>query len=214
MRLDVLEPGGATTGRLLPTGNSTDILDVPELGRIEVSLVDAANACVFVAAASLGLQGSELPADIATRVEAMAALAAIREHASVAMGIAPTLDAARAKRSVPFVGFVSPPQASATLSGATVDAAQMDLSVRMLSNGKPHLALPLTASLCTAVAARLPGSVVARCLPADAEGRLRLGMPSGVLTVDADVVPGPRPAVRSGAFFRTARRLFDGTVYG
>src|SRR6185503_1183493 len=43
VRLDFLAPGGATTGRLLPTGHAIDRLDVPGLGPIEVSMVDAAN---------------------------------------------------------------------------------------------------------------------------------------------------------------------------
>lgn len=214
VRLDFLDPGGATTGRLLPTGRVLDRLDVPGLGRIEVSLVDAANACVFVAADALGLRGSELPSELGARADLMERLAAIRAHASVAMGIAPDLEAARAQRTVPFVGFVAPPQRSATLSGALVEAADADLTVRMLSNGQPHLALPLTAALCTAVAAQLPGSLVQRCARPATDGRLRLGMPSGVLTVGADVVAGAEPVARSGAFYRTARRLFDGHVHG
>jgi len=215
IRLDFLDPGGATTGKLLPTGKVRDNLPVPGLGTIEVSMIDAANACVFVHARQLGLEGTELPATIAARADLMQRLAAIREAASVAMGITPNLAAAREKRIVPFVGFVSPPQAGSTIAGTAVLADQVDLTVRMLSNGKPHLALPLTASLCTAVAAQLTGSVVADVCRRSATGQLRLGMPSGVLTVGADVgMEEGRAVARSGAFYRTARRLFDGTVYG
>ena len=64
VRLDFLAPGGATTGRLLPTGKATDRLDVPGIGPIEVSMVDAANACVFVRARDLGLTGRELPEEL------------------------------------------------------------------------------------------------------------------------------------------------------
>ena len=53
VRLDFLTPGGATTGSLLPTGNVVDELTVPDVGAIQVSMVDAANACVFVRAADL-----------------------------------------------------------------------------------------------------------------------------------------------------------------
>jgi hypothetical protein len=61
IRLDFLSPGGAATGKLLPTGNVSDRLDIPGMGRIEVSMVDAANPCVFVRARDLGLIGTELP---------------------------------------------------------------------------------------------------------------------------------------------------------
>jgi len=65
----------------------------------------------------------------------------------------------------------------------------MDLAVRVVSSGQPHRALPLTVSLCMAVAARGPGTLVAQALaPTAQEGPLRLGMPSGLLTVGADVV--------------------------
>ena len=64
VRLDFLTPGGATTGKLLPTGAPLDRLDVPGLGPIEVSMVDAANACVFVRARDLGLTGRELPDEL------------------------------------------------------------------------------------------------------------------------------------------------------
>ena len=102
-----------------------------------------------------------------------------------------------------------------TLSGEPIRAADVDLTVRFLSNGQPHRALPLTASLCTAVAARVAGTLVNQVLRPDAAGAIRLGMPSGVLTVDADVGrdDAGQWVARSGAFYRTARRLFDGRIY-
>jgi 2-methylaconitate cis-trans-isomerase PrpF len=50
IRLDFVSPGGASTGRLLPSGRVVDEVEVPGLGKVEVSMVDAANACVLVAA--------------------------------------------------------------------------------------------------------------------------------------------------------------------
>jgi 2-methylaconitate cis-trans-isomerase PrpF len=214
IRLDFIEPGGATTGKLLPSGNALDVLDIPGLGRIEISMIDAANACAFVSAAALGLKGTELPDDLERNAAAMEKLASIRLHASVAMGIAGTLDEARAKKAVPFIGFVSPPQEALTLSGETLSATGADLTIRMLSNGQPHRALPLTASLCAAVAARIKGSVVSRAVRNDCGERLRLAMPSGVLTVGAQVnCDNGVWHVASGSFYRTARRLFEGSVY-
>ncbi len=214
VRLDFLSPGGATTGRLLPTGQVRDRLEVPGLGAIEVSMVDAANACVFVRAADLGLTGRELPDAIEADAPLLARLEAIRRAASVAMGIAPTMESAGGIRVVPFIALVSPPAASPMLTGETLAAEAIDLTARVMSNGQPHRALPLTISLCTAVAARIDGTVVAE-MAGPVAGDLRIGMPSGVLTVAADVVreASGEWVARSGAFYRTARRLFDGRVW-
>jgi 2-methylaconitate cis-trans-isomerase PrpF len=214
IRLDFIEPGGAATGALLPTGNVRDTLDIPGTGSIEVSMVDAANACVFVSARALGLRGNEMPEELERNAALLEKLAAIRLHASLAMGIAPDITTARAKAAVPFIGFVSPAQDSPLLSGGTLAAADIDFTARFLSSGQPHRALPLAASLCTAVAARIEGSLVhAACRP-EAGEHLRLGMPSGVLGVGAEVRrDGGHWHATRGAFYRTARRLFDGFVY-
>jgi 2-methylaconitate cis-trans-isomerase PrpF len=214
IRLDFIQPGGAATGKLLPTGNAVDTLDVAGVGKIEVSMVDAANACVFVAAERLGLSGTEMPAELDRNGPLLEKLAAIRLHASVAMGITRNLEEARTKAAVPFIGFVSPARDALTLSGERLAAGDADLTARMLSSGQPHRALPLAASLCTAVAARIEGTVVNQVARRDAGEKLRLAMPSGVLAVGAEVTRAGADwqAVR-GSFYRTARRLFDGFVY-
>jgi 2-methylaconitate isomerase len=216
VRLEFREPGGATTGKLLPTGNVADVLDVPGVGRITVSMVDAANACVFVKAADLGLAGTEMPDTLDNAHDVLQKLAAIRIAASVAMGIAKNAEEAIAKKAVPFVGFVSEPQAAKLLTGENITADAVDLTGRMLSNGQPHRALPLTASLCMAVAARLRGSIAFDATrPADnPESPIRIAMPPGILTVAASVkhVNGEWHA-EQGAFYRTQRRMFDGYVY-
>lgn len=216
VRLEFLEPGGATTGKLLPTGNVVDTLDVPGVGKIRASLVDAANACCFLNAADLGITGTELPDAIEANTALMEKLAAIRLVASVAMGIARDEAEAKAKRAVPFVGFVSPAQDAASLSGVDIRAADVDLTGRMISNGQPHRALPLTVSLCMAVTARLEGSLVhAATRPATAaDAPIRIGMPSGILVVGANVFRKDGAwYAEQGAFYRTQRRLFDGYVY-
>jgi 2-methylaconitate isomerase len=215
VRLDFVEPGGATTGKLLPSGATRDRLEVPGFGAIEASLVDAANATVFVRARDIGLSGTELPEELEARPDILKLLDEIRILGSVRMGIAPSLEAARAVRAVPFVGFVSPSADFRTLAGDIVPAGAIDLAARMISNGQPHRALPLTASLCTAVAARIAGTLVAEALsPSVGTESVRLGMPSGVLTVGADVALEQRGWIaRAGSFYRTARRLFDGRVW-
>jgi hypothetical protein len=97
-----------------------------------------------------------------------------------------------------------------------VPAKEIDLVARVISNGQPHRALPLTISLCTAVAARLTGSLPSQCLSDSVapQGPLRLGMPSGVLTVGAEVEKKDGQwFAKAGSFYRTARRLFDGRVW-
>jgi 2-methylaconitate isomerase len=210
IRLDFLAPGGATTGRLLPTGNPAHRLD-----GIEVSMVDADNACVFARARDLGLTGRELPEELERDPSLLNRLQSIRRAASIAMGIAQNDEQARTIPGVPIIGLVAPPMDAPTLSGDPIAAGQVDLTARFLSNGQPHRALPLTASLCTAVAANVAGTLVAEALRPGAGAQVRIGMPSGILTVGAEV---GRDGIgewiaHSGAFYRTARRLFDGRIY-
>ena len=216
VRLEFRDPGGATTGKLLPTGRVSEKLDVAGHGTFTVSMVDAANACCFVRADELDITGTEMPESLDSNTALLERLQAIRVAASVAMGIASTPEEAKAKRVVPFIGFVSGPQNAMTLTGEKIDATNVDLTGRIISNGQPHRALPLTASLCMAVAARLEGSVVNAVTRAsrDAETPIRIAMPSGVLTVAASVrKEGQAWIAEQGAFYRTQRRLFDGYVY-
>ena len=214
IRLDFLKPGGATTGNLLPTGNVMDSLEVAGIGRVEVSMVDAANACVFVSAERLGLAGTEMPDELDRDGEILEKIAAIRAQASVAMGIARSLEEARAKTAVPFIGFVSAAQDARTLSGGRLSAAEVDLTVRFVANGHIANAIPGTASLCTAVAAGIEGTTVFQAARRVTGASLRLATPSGMLAIGAEVrrEDGFWHVVH-GSLLRTARRLFEGFVY-
>jgi hypothetical protein len=213
VRLDFVEPGGAATGKLLPSGKTVDRLEVPGVGPLDASLVDAANPAVFLRAADIGLAGTELPDQIEADPKIMQLIDDIRVQGAMRMGFAGDVQAARAI-SMPFMAFVSPRADARTLTGETVRAAEVDLTVRVVSSGQVHRALPVTISLCTAVAARISGTLVAEALSKTAGETLRLGMPSGVLTVDADVAcEGGVWIARAGSFYRTARRLFDGRVW-
>ena len=210
VRLDFLDPGGAATGRLLPTGRPLDRIEVDGHAAIEVSIVDAANLCVFVEARSVGLVGTELPEALEADGATLARLCAIAAQARVLAGAAATLEEAR--RKLPFVAIVSAPQPAPTLSGAVIAAANQDLCIRMLSSGQPHRALPGTGSVCTAVAMRIDGTLPARLARAREGAARTLAMPSGALTVEAEV-DGTPPCARSGTVLRTARRLFEGWVW-
>ncbi|MEM9682829.1 MAG: PrpF domain-containing protein [Pseudomonadota bacterium] len=214
VRLEFRDPGGAGTGKLLPTGQVLDQLDVPGLGTIEVSMVDAGNPVVFVEAATLGIDGTELPADIDANSDLMATLDTIRRHGAVQMGLAETPEETSAV--VPFVGFVAPAKDSLTISGDRLSADQGDVTARILSSGNTHRALPLTCSICTTVASRIEGTLVHRhARPTDnPKDDLNIMQPSGILTVASNVfMKGNAWYAEYGATYRTQRRLFDGFVY-
>ena len=212
IRLDFEQPGGSKTGLLLPAGAATTWLQVDGFGPIEASLVDAATPCAFVLASDLGKSGTELPAELEADELTMRHLEAIRRAAAVAMGTASDLERAAAVLSVPRVAMLAPPLGAATLSGRTLAAADIDITVRMISVGQPHRAVPLTGALCLAVATQVPETIPAR-LKRAAPGPIRIGHPSGTTIVDAVMVSGPAgPDAKSAAVFRTARRLFEGHV--
>jgi 2-methylaconitate cis-trans-isomerase PrpF len=216
IRVEFLEPGGAKTGKLLPTGRPKDVLDVPGLGRIEVSLVDAANPCVFVAASTVGAEGTELPDVVEHNKELLAKLEAIRRAGSVAMGLAPDLDKAATIRGIPKIAMIAPPMAARTLSGRTLSDGDMDITVRMISIGQPHRAVPLTGGSCLAVSTRIEGTIaneLARKID-PGSSQIRIAHPSGRMIVDAKVVTDANGIARAeyAAVYRTARRLFEGFV--
>jgi len=217
--LDFLNPGGSATGALLPTRRVRDYLILGDGSRIEASLIDAANPCVFVSAASVGCTGAELPHDLSADNELLHRLEQIRIAASLAMGIAETAEAAHANRTTPFIAIVAPPAPFTALDGRTYTASSMSASIRFLSNGQPHRAIPGTGAICAATAALMPGSVVATMIHKDsamteAPTLVRLGHPSGCTDTTASIESTDTgPHVVSASLVRTTRRLFDGRVH-
>ena len=213
IQLDYIDPAGAVTGSLLPTGRVRDELDVPGLGTIPVSIVDAANPLVFVRWDSLGLTGVEQPEDIDADVELLARIERVRGCAAVLAGIAASAaEASSDVPSVPKLALVGSPRAYRVANGAVLPAEAMTLRAAMMSMGRLHRSYPLTGAICTAVATAIPGTIAA-----DAAGGARrtcdIGHPAGVLPMAADVVEdGDRWQVPSVAGFRTARRLMEGHV--
>ena len=208
IRLSFLEPGGAVTGRLLPTGRARDTLDVPGIGPIPATMIDASTALVCVRAGDLGVSGVELPETIESDPVLGERLEAIRRAAAAAMGIAPET------ASVPKVGFVAPPAEASTLSGARLPAAAVDLTARVISMGRTHRALPLTAALALAAAARIPGTLAAEAARPGSAGNtaVRLGHPSGVTEVGIDLTATDPPHLARVTVTRTAQRLMEGRV--
>jgi 2-methylaconitate cis-trans-isomerase PrpF len=189
IRLDFADPGGAKTGSLLPTGNATDMLDVPGLGQIRVSLIDAANPGVFIAAADIGMVGNEAPVAIERDQALTSRLEQLRQAAAVRMGLVPDLKTAASVVSIPKVGILSAPMDTTLLSGDTLAADAVDIVARMISVGQPHRAVPLTGALCLAVACRVPGSVAHDLVrQGDPTRPVRIGHPSGSILVAAEVI--------------------------
>jgi hypothetical protein len=216
IRLDFLDPGGAGTGRLLPTGNVADQLEIAGAGMVEASMVDAANPCVFVLAEALGMTGIEMPDALDANRDLLDRMEAIRIAASLRMGIARTAAEAASKPSIPKVAIVTGPREARTLAGDRIAAEAADLTVRMISIGQPHRAVPLTGAMCLAVASRLPGSIAHRVAraPASSDQPVRIAQPSGLTVVGAAVRGSADGWIADQAtVYRTARRLMEGIVF-
>jgi probable AcnD-accessory protein PrpF len=217
IEVDFVDPGGSLTGALLPTGNAVDELDVPGIGRVRATLLDAATAMVFVAAGDLGLTGTELRGDVDRDAALLRKLEAIRAHAAVAMGLAGSAEDATARRpATPKIAFVSPPQAHVASNGAAIGAGDVDFVARVLSMGTLHHAYVATGAVATAVAAVLPGTVVNAVSPFGGDGAasVRFAHPSGVVRIGASVErSGGAWRARNVRVSRTARRIMAGDVY-
>lgn len=214
IRLDFIDPAGATTGKFLPTGSVVDVLTLNDGHKIEASLFDVANACVIIRASDVGLTGYELPEETEARTDILKKLSEIRIAGSLAMGIAKTREEALSKPQVPFIAFLSKAKNFTSTSKAQIAAEDMDFNARVISAGQPHRALPLTITLCLAVAAKTKGSIAFEMMKSQGQEKVRIGMPSGILTAGAAIEEQAgviKPL--SGAFFRTARKLFKGEVY-
>ena len=219
IKLEFLDPGGSMTGRLLPTGRPVETLDVPGLGGVTVSLVDAANPVVFVRPADLGLSGLEMPDRVDNDPAALARIEAVRAHAAVRFGLARTPDEATAKSpGVPKIAFAAAPAAYTSSRGQPVSPDSIDLVGRIMTMGRLHRAYAVTGAICTAAAAQIDGTVVHSVARAGRSGEhseriVRIGHPSGVIEVGADVRRhGGTWTVEKVTTRRTARRLMEGVA--
>jgi len=207
--LDYQHTAGGATGALLPTGHERDSLDVPELSTtVEVSFVDIGNLCVFFSAKAAGMTGQEDSTSLTG--DQIAAVKAIQYAAARKLGI-PT------GGLVPIpVAVAAPASYTAYGSGQAVGSGQMSLLARVVG-GVPlamHKAYPGTAGVCTAVAARIPGSVVAEVTAPGDGDTLTVGHPSGTMPIWARVRrTAGEVVVERAAYARTARRLAEGYAF-
>ena len=220
IRIEFLDPGGLgegddAGGAMFPTGNVSDRLEVPGVGPVEATLITAGNPTVFVAAQALGMSGIEMQAEVDANADLLRRCEAIRAHAAVAMGLAPSAEeASRSRLHTPKLAMVSPPRAYQATSGKSMGEGDLDLGIRMISMGKLHHAVTGTGAIATAVASAVEGTLPYRARRTEADPlRTRLGHPSGSIAVGAEVArEGDDWKVARAIMSRTARRLMEGWV--
>lgn len=215
--LQFTNPGGAVTGKLLPTGKAVDHLHITGLGDVRVSIVDVTNPLVFVQAQDVGLQGTELPAQIDSVQAKLDLLEEIRGRAAVLLGFVDKWqNAALRSPAVPKMTMVSPPQTSTTVNGESIAAESCDLTGRMMSMQKTHKTYALTGALCTAAAAVIPGTVVNQVMRQGFDASaIRLLHPGGLMQAGVEYRSDANGnlTVLSASGYRTARLILKGTVY-
>ena len=213
--LEFVNPGGSQGGRVLPTGHATNILTLDDGRRMTVSMVDAAIPMVFVPAEDLGVSATELPQDLDANAGLQHLLEEIRARAAVQLGMAASVEEAMSKvKAVPKIAMVAPPTAYRTTRDTPIGAEQVDLVARMISMGKTHRTFAGTSSMCLAVAAAIPGTVVHAVACQMLPERVRIGHPAGIMEIGAKVQPaGGDWQVSSVTTQRTARRIMDGWIY-
>ena len=213
--LEFLDPAdeGEDGGAMFPTGNLVDELAVPGAGTFQATMINAGVPVVFVDAAALGYDGTELQPAINDDKAMLAKLEAIRAMAAVRMGLVADVAKAAARPLTPKVAFVARPKDYVSSSGKAVRATDIDLLARAISMGKLHHAMMGTASVAIATAAAVPGTLVNIAAGGGTRDVVRFGHPSGTLRVGADVkeVDGRWVATKA-VMSRSARVLMEGAV--
>lgn len=206
IRLDFASTRGASTGKLLPSGNPRDQLHVPELGRtITVSFVDVAKATMYFHAADAGIKGTESPDEFTPEI--LERFWAIRNAGAKYIGLP-------LESRLPHPVSVLPPQQYTNfMTKEPVAAEEVSFVARRVGGPPPrlHKAFAATGAVCTAVAAHIPGTVVHEVARHYDDGIVRIGHPTGVFPVR--VALSADGAITEASYSRTARRIMDGAVY-
>lgn len=213
--LNFVNSGGSKTGKLLPTGNTVDKMELADGRSVRISLVDAANPAVFVRAADIGFTGKELPKDTTTNPRILALMEEIRVKAAMMMKLAPSPD--KVSPAVPKVAFVASPQDYETITGKKVAASECDLLARTKALAVMHKAYAVTGGICVSAAALIEGTVVNEVVGQRAKTTcvVRIGHPSGVSNFIIAVTKKSSGEfeLTQSAVAGTSRRIMDGYVY-
>ncbi|MBJ2349591.1 MULTISPECIES: 2-methylaconitate cis-trans isomerase PrpF [Pseudomonas] len=205
------EEGGG--GSMFPTGNLVDDLEVPGVGTLKATLINAGIPTIFINARDVGYTGTELQGAINGDPKALAMFETIRAHGALRMGLIKHLDEAAQRQHTPKVAFVAPPADYLSSSGKAVAAGDVDLLVRALSMGKLHHAMMGTAAVAIGTAAAISGTLVNLAAGGIERNAVRFGHPSGTLRVGAEAsqVNGEW-TVKKAIMSRSARVLMEGFV--
>lgn len=213
--LEFIDPSddGEEGGAMFPTGNLVDTLDVPGVGTFQATMINAGIPTVFVNAADIGYQGTELREDINGDPAQLARFEQIRVAGALRMGLIQTPEEAAIRQHTPKIAFVSPPKDYTASSGKTIAAADVDLLVRALSMGKLHHAMMGTCAVAIGTAAAIPGTLVNLAAGGGARNAVRVGHPSGTLRVGAEAKQdNGQWTVTKAVMSRSARILMEGFV--
>lgn len=210
--VEFMEPADGE-GAMFPTGNLVDDLEVPGVGTLRATLINAGIPTIFVNAEEIGYTGTELQEAINGDDRALAMFETIRAHGAVRMGLIQHADEAASRQHTPKVAFVASPADYVASSGKSIEAADVDLLVRALSMGKLHHAMMGTAAVAIGTAAAVPGTLVNLAAGGGERTTVHFGHPSGTLRVGAEAVEvnGEWTATRA-VMSRSARVLMEGWV--
>jgi len=211
IELSFMDPGGALTGRLLPTGNAVDEIVLETGEKFLVTIVDAGNPTAFILSENLGLKGTELPEFFEGTPEIKNKLEALRKKVGELSHIPFT-------PSIPKIAFVAVPQDYRTIAGKAVRKDEVNILARLMAMGKLHKAFAITAGVPAAAASVIPGSVVHRVMAGTGddsmERKLVIGHPSGQMDVGVEARKEEgQIRIVSCTIGRTARKIMDGRVY-
>ena len=212
VRLDYLEPGGSGTGKLLPTGNVIDEIEIDNFGKIKVSIVDAATPLIYLLAEDVGLNGTETPEELDSNIEKMEIIQKIRRKCAYMIGLSKSEN--EAPMNTPRIGIITSPKDYVSLDKTEIKANDQDITTRMFSMGKTHKAIMGTAGVNIGVAAAIEGTIPYNIKRKDSNPlELRAGNPSGVMTAGAIIEDdNGKPFAKSAIFYRTFRPLMRGEV--
>lgn len=217
VQLEFLDPAdegeGEGGGAMFPTGNLIDDLEVPGVGTLKATLINAGIPTIFVEAEALGYKGTELQDDINGDPAALARFETISAHGALRMGLIEDLSEIATRQHTPKVAIVAGPASYTASSGKPVAAGDVDLLVRAMSMGKLHHAMMGTAAVAIGTAAAIPGTLVNLAAGGGEREAVRFGHPSGTLRVGAQArQEGGEWAVTKAIMSRSARVLMEGAV--
>jgi 2-methylaconitate isomerase len=216
VQLEFMDPAAeeeGAGGSMFPTGNLVDDLEVPGVGTLKATMINAGIPTIFVDAEAIGYKGTELQDAINSDDKALAMFETIRAHGALRMGLISQLDQIATRQHTPKVAFVAKPSEYVASSGKRVGAGEVDLLVRALSMGKLHHAMMGTAAVAIGTAAAIPGTLVNLAAGGGPKDAVRFGHPSGTLRVGAEASEnGGEWTVTKAIMSRSARVLMEGWV--